>query len=244
MRKLLGSVLVALATVVAGPGQAADFPEYPPIDVPDVDYDVGGSFYLRGSAGLNSLWAQDVTYLSCPGVCGGPSVVTTSAITTAGYGYSIGAGFGYEVGNGLRVDATLDYLTNTGLTTAAGNTLALRSTIALANAYFDFPLGGDFGGMGGLGAYIGAGIGAAYNQTVVTGAGAGPNGATWAAVGALMAGVSYDMGDWVADVGYRGLFMPTITNGQAGIVPPALSPFYVNNAMIHEVRGTLRYRFN
>jgi hypothetical protein len=59
-----------------------------------------------------------------------------------------------------------------------------------------------------------------------------------------MTGVTYDMGDWVADAGYRLIYMPTITNGQVGIVAPALSPFYVNNAMIHELRGTLRYRFD
>lgn len=243
MRKLLGTVLVALATVAAGPGQAAEPPEYPPIEVPDVDYDLGASFYLRGSAALNVMWATDATYLACVAPCGG-AVVVTSPITAAGYGYSIGAGLGYETGTGLRFDATLDYLVNNGLTTAAGNSLQLRSTIALANAYFDFPLGGGFGGMGGLGAYVGAGIGVAYNQTVATGPAAGPAGNTWAAVGAVMAGVTYDMGSWVADVGYRGLYMPTITNGQAGIVPPALSPYYISNAFIHELRGTLRYRFN
>lgn len=243
MRKLLGIVLVALATVVAGPGQAADFPDYPPIDVPDVDYDLGGSFYLRGSAALNAMWATDVVYNTCVAPCG--AVVTvTNPVTGAGYGYSVGAGFGYEVGNGLRADATVDYLVNNGLTDGT-YTLQLRSTIALANAYFDFPLGGMGFGGGGLGAYVGAGIGVAYNQTHVTGVPApGPDGNTWAAVGALMAGVTYDMGDWVADAGYRLIYMPTITNGQVGIVPPNLSPYYINNAVIHELRGTLRYRFN
>jgi hypothetical protein len=238
MRKLLGTVLVALATVVAGPGQAADFPDYPPIEIPDVDYDLGGSFYLRGSAGLNASWAQSVTYNTCVAPCGG-IVTVTNPVTAWGYGYSVGAGFGYETGDGLRADVTLDYLVNNGMSDGT-YTLSLRSTIALANAYYDFALGDSP-----LGAYVGAGMGVAYNQVAATGVPApGPAGATWAAVGALMTGVTYDMGDWVADAGYRLIYMPTITNGQAAIVPPALSPFYVNNATIHELRGTLRYRFN
>ena len=57
------------------------------------------------------------------------------------------------------------------------------------------------------------------------------------AAGALMAGVTYDMGALVGDLGYRFIYMNKITNG-------APTPFYVNNAMIHELRGTLRYRFN
>ena len=38
MRKLLASVSV-LATLAAAPVMAADMPEYPDIDIPDVDYD-------------------------------------------------------------------------------------------------------------------------------------------------------------------------------------------------------------
>jgi hypothetical protein len=233
MRKFLGVLMVAGATLVAGPTLAADFPEYPPI--PEVDYGLTGSFYLRGSVGLNAMWASDTTV---PG-CGCATVV--SPITVAGYGYSIGAGFGYETGDGLRGDLTVDYLANDGLSDGT-YTLGLRSTIALANAYYDFSFGGDGSAAGGFGAYVGAGLGVAYNQTHVTGPGAGPDGANWAPAGALMAGLTYDMGNIVTDVGYRMLYTPQITNGSAA-VPPA-SPWYINNAITHEVRGTVRYRFN
>ena len=81
--------------------------------------------------------------------------------TGAGYGYSFGAGFGYETGSGLRVDGTLDYLQNDGLTDGT-NTLHLRSAVALANAYYDIPLSGDASAGGGFGAYVGGGLGAAY----------------------------------------------------------------------------------
>jgi hypothetical protein len=241
MRKLLGVLMVAAAAFVAGPGQAADFPEYPPIDVPEVDYGLSGSFYLRGSVGVNAMRAGDITYSTCN--CGG-AVTVVSPVATAGYGYSFGAGFGYETGDGLRTDFTVDYLQNTGLSDGTYS-LSLRSTIAMANAYYDFNFG-NMGGSagGGFGAYIGAGIGASYNQTHVTGgAGAGPDGANWAPAGALMAGLTYDMGNIVTDIGYRMLYTPQITNGSAAMLPAA-TPYYINNAVTHELRGTVRYRFN
>ncbi len=243
MRKLLGVVAVTTAALVAAPGHAADMIEYPPIEIPPVDYELGGSFYLRGSAAVGAMWGTTVQYRDCVAPCGG-TVVTTNPVTGAGYGYSVGAGFGYETGDGLRGDFTVDYLVNNGMTDGT-NTLNLRSTIALANAYYDFNLGGFGMGGGGLGAYVGAGIGAAYNQTSVTAAvGAGPDGANWAPAAALMTGITYDMGDMVADLGYRLIYMPQITNGDAALPAPSLSPYYVNNATIHELRGTLRYRLN
>jgi hypothetical protein len=238
MRKLFLVVLVALsAAFFAGPGQAADPPKYyPPIEVPDVDYGVEGSFYLRGSVGGNYLWAREARY-DAPCIC----AAVISPVTAAGYGYSFGAGFGYETGTGLRTDLTVDYINNTGLTDGT-YTLTLRSTIGMANVYWDFPLSED--DMGGFGAYVGAGIGAAYNQTHIDGVPApGPDGSNWAAAGALMTGFTYDTGTIVADLGYRLVYMPQITNGSAAMLPVG-SPYYINENMIHEVRGTLRYRFN
>jgi hypothetical protein len=238
MRKLLGAIVVAVAALIAGQGLAADFPDYD-IEVPEVDYGLAGSFYLRGSAALNMMTARDVTFTD-PCACLAPVV---SPVTGSGYGYSFGAGFGYETGDGLRGDVTIDYLSNSGMTDGT-YALELRSTIALANAYYDFNFGGGSGSAaGGFGAYVGAGIGAAYNQTHVTGPGAGPDGANFAAAGALMAGVTYDMGDWVADVGYRLIYMPQITNGSSAMLPAA-TPYYVNQNFINELRGTVRYRFN
>ena len=237
MRKFIAAMMVAGAALIAGPALAADFPEYPPIiEIPDVDYGVEGSFYLRGSAAGNLLWARDYTP-ACPLPCGAGAGSLTP--TAAGFGYSLGAGFGYETGTGLRADVTLDYSNNHGLT-INGYTLGLRSTILLANAYYDFNLGGYGSAGGGFGAYVGAGLGGAYNQTVVTGPIATPDGSSWAPAGAVMAGVTYDMGALVADLGYRGIYMPQISNAQVG---PNTS-FYLNSPMVHELRTTLRYRFN
>lgn len=237
MRKLIAAAFVAIAALAIGPVQAADFPEYPEypdIEVPElppVDYGLEGSFYLRGSAAANLLWAYNATQ-GC--VCG--------EIIGKGYGYSFGAGFGYETGDGLRADLTVDALSNKGLTATDGINnyeLALRSTLGLLNVYYDFNLGGHKSAHGGFGGYLGFGLGAAYNYSEVTsGCVCVDSGSNVSAAGALMAGVSYDMGHAVADLGYRMVYMPTITNSAA------VTPYYVNHATLHEVRGSLRYRFN
>jgi hypothetical protein len=228
MRKLIALAMLAVAALVAGPVRAADLPYYPPvIEVPDVDYGVAGNFYLRGSAGGNLLWAHDVDH---PCAC-------TTDIDDVGYGYSLGAGFGYETGTGLRSDFTVDYLSNKGLS-SDGYELDLRSTLAMLNVYYDFGFSGMGSAAGGFGAYVGAGLGAGFNHTEVSGPIATPDGDTVAPAAALMAGVTYYMGNIVTDLGYRGIYMPTITNGDG-----AVSPYYINNDWIHEVRATVRYRF-
>lgn len=238
MRKFLALLAVGLAALFVVPvAQAADMPEYPQIDIPDVDYGLDGSFYLRGSVAGNFMWARDVD-LNCG--CG----VGPFPLQKAGYGYSFGAGFGYEFGDGLRVDGTLDYLVNNGLDTVlvAPNhvTIGLRSTVALANVYYDFGLGGDGYGSagGGFGAYVGAGLGmAAYAISDLAPApvtsGTGITGAA-----AIMTGVTYDMGTVVADLGYRGIYMPILTNSNNA------DTLLVHDAYVQELRGTLRYRFN
>jgi hypothetical protein len=225
----MAALLIALGALFGAPAMAADLPQYPQVQVPEVDYGLNGSFYLRGSAGLNVLWTQEhVDTTGC----------TCLPPTAAGFGYSLGAGFGYETGSGLRVDGTLDYISNNGLTDGT-NTLHLRSTVALANVYYDFPFSGGGSAQGGWGAYVGGGVGGAYNMTHISPTnGTLPDGATWSPAAAAMAGVTYDMGSWVADVGYRLIYMPTITNDAK-----AMPSYYLNGNTISEIRGTIRYRF-
>lgn len=248
MRKLLALAAVGTAVLVGGPAFAADMPEYPPIDIPDVDYDVGGSFYLRGSAALNYHWAPEVVHPW--------DADDVDPIVNYGYGYSWGAGFGYETGTGLRFDGTIDSVETTGLmiTKDTGDdddgdyTLMLRSTVALANIYYDFGLG-DLGGYssgGGAFAYVGAGAGVAWNHAEVnspiTAPIPVPTGDNVSGAAAVMAGVGYDMGSWVADVGYRGLYIAEINNSPTD---ETTSSYYeVHNNWIHEVRGTIRYRLD
>ncbi|MDB5614506.1 MAG: hypothetical protein JWQ22_2159 [Devosia sp.] len=252
MRKLIAAVTVAGATLVAGSALAADFPYYPPvIEIPDVDYGVQGSFYLRGSAAGNALWAKEVNH---------PRIVpSVFAIDGLGYGYSVGAGLGYETGTGLRVDVTADFLNNEGMqvTVPAGTVgpggvspglapgvhkLSLRSTVVLANAYYDFGFSSEgYGASGGAFGYVGAGAGVAFNDFITTGpAGSLPDtraqNTSFAAAG--MIGVGYDFGQVVADVGYRALYINNLDN------KVATAPYSIANNWAHEVRGTVRYRFN
>ena len=48
MRILLAALLVAMTALIGAPARAADMPEYPDIEIPEVDYGLSGSFYLRG----------------------------------------------------------------------------------------------------------------------------------------------------------------------------------------------------
>ncbi len=236
MRKLNAVVVLAAAALMAVPVQAADpVQQYQPIDypaLPDVDYGLSGSFYLRGSAAMNAWTATDGSYCGC-----------ILDLDTPGYGYSVGAGFGYESGDGFRADITFDYLDNQGLASPTGDTVTLKSGIALANVYYDFSLDGSGGSAeGGMGVYVGAGVGLAKNFSYIYDA-AGVEtawGKSVEAAVAVMAGVSYDMGDVVADLGYRGIYMNKVMSQ-----PPApVDAYIINNNFIHEVRGTVRYRFN
>jgi hypothetical protein len=240
MRKLSAAILVAGAALIGGPVVAADLPEY--IDIPDVDYGMQGSFYLRGSVAAHTHWAKEVHHPTAT-----PSVF---AIDGNGYGYSVGAGFGYETGTGLRVDATLDFLSSehmqttipvgaTGVTPGV-HTLSLRSTVALANVYYDFGFSdGGYGASGGAFGYVGAGAGFAVNDFVTTGPGLPDTRDTnlsFAAAG--MVGVGYDFGAVVADIGYRALYINSIENNVA------TAPYSIANNWVHELRTSVRYRFN
>lgn len=250
MRKLIAAILVAGAAAIAGQAMAADFPEYPPIiDIPDVDSGVQGSFYLRGSAAGNLLWSKEVNTYDC--ACATPATFQSDKL---GYGYSFGAGIGYETGTGLRFDATIDYLANNGLGITKGPgtfvpgsyTMNLRSTIALANAYYDFSFanngyGSGYSAAGGTFGYVGAGVGGAYNEVTFDAPAGNPvpggNNVTLAAAG--MVGVGYDFGAFTADIGYRAIYLARITNNQ-----PSPSGATWDNNWIHEIRSTLRYRIN
>ncbi|OAM76139.1 outer membrane protein [Devosia elaeis] len=242
MRKLTVAILAAGAAAVAGPVLAADIPYYPPvIEIPDVDYGYTGSFYLRGSAGLNLMWAHHVNHPS--------ATPDTFAIDGYGYGYSYGVGAGYETGTGLRFDLTVDRLANEDMRTTINDTsgtltngvhrLSLRSTVVLANAYYDVGFGDGYSAAGGAFGYVGAGAGVAFNDVISTGS-AVPDvhGQNTSFAAAAMAGLGYDFGPFVADLGYRALYINRIENNATTY------PYSIDNNWVHEVRGTVRYRFN
>lgn len=220
---MFGNVVLAADPIVPEP----EYPVYP--ELPEVDYGLGGSFYLRGSVGGNVLWARNVV------IC-----CADNSVTAVGYGYSVGAGAGYEFGDGWRTDLTIDYLANSGLT-AAGYTASLRSTVALANVYYDFDLQGmgKQTAEGGWTGYVGAGVGKAWSYASATHATnpdlvEGSGNRSWAAAG--MVGVGYDMGNMVADIGYRALWLK-------GFSTSGGTDFWAQDAIAHEIRASLRYRF-
>lgn len=229
MRNLIAAALLA-GTAVAGPAFAADLPYYPPvIEIPDVDYGVAGGLYLRGSVAGGAWWAENGQNCAC-----------VISFDKMGYGYSLGAGFGYDSGHGIRADVTLDYLSYGGLHTTTGHDVNLRSGLALANIYYDFNLSGDGYGAGGFGAYVGAGLGVANNYSeVMTGSFQNAWGTSLEGAGAVMAGVSYDFGSYVADVGYRGIYMNKVMSQPDNLA----NAYLINNNFIHELRTSLRYRF-
>ena len=55
MRILLAALIVGLGALFSATAQAADIPDYPDIEIPEVDYGLEGGFYLRGSAAVNLL---------------------------------------------------------------------------------------------------------------------------------------------------------------------------------------------
>ncbi|NOZ32395.1 MAG: hypothetical protein GXP01_04830 [Alphaproteobacteria bacterium] len=229
MRTLIALIVFVLGTTFGSLAMAAEILGPPPVlPPPTVENGLEGVFYLRGSVDVNAWWARDADY-----ACG-----CIVPITDMGYGYSFGVGVGFETSRGMRWDVTLDRIVNNGLSDGV-YTADLTTTLAMMNAYYDFGFNGGPPVSGEMGAYVGAGLGMGYNQTVISGGVPTPPGNTFSGAAAVMAGVTYDMGQAVADIGYRAVYMPQITNGDA-----ALFPFYINQNVIHELRGTLRYRFN
>lgn len=253
MKKLAVSVALGAAALVSTAALAADpisfdypvYKDYIPPYIPPVDQGLKGSFYLRGSLGGNMLWAKEVRH---PGAT--PDRFDTDAL---GWGYSAGIGAGFETGTGLRFDVTVDHLQNDGLritkttppsaaSDAGPYTLNLRSTLALANVYYDFGLG-DMGlsAAGGAFGYVGAGAGIAFNNSSVSypsGASQIPDGSNTSFAAAAMVGAGYDFGAVVADLGYRGIYINGIENSGATV-----NHYSIDNALIHELRATVRYRF-
>lgn len=248
MQKLVASIALGVAAVISAPALAADpisydypvYKDYVPPYIPPVDHGLKGSFYLRGSVGTNKMWAYRVNH---------PNHVGDSpySIQDYGFGYSYGVGAGYETGEGLRFDVTVDEIANFGMSaniTGGADpglyTLNLRSTLALANVYYDFGFdGGPVSAAGGAFGYVGAGAGIAYNRLSENGpSGTGPEATNLSLAAAAMAGVGYDFGALVADVGYRAVYINKLDNAVAA------DPYSIDHALIHEIRGTLRYRFN
>ncbi len=176
----------AVALGAAGAAKAADLPLPPPppeyIPAPEP---VFGGWYLRGDVGVGIASSPDIRS-SFFDTSYAPLDAGTLASAVPGFarvnqhiGDSafVDVGIGYQYNNWLRFDVTGEYRTDQGLSTLESYTIHgadfggngdytgydqyhgnVQSSVFLANAYI------DLGTWYGLTPFIGAGVGAAYNQ--------------------------------------------------------------------------------
>ena len=117
------------------------------------------AWYIRGDLGYAAYQEPDMHEV------GGFDLTNTGIDGT----WSVGGGVGYYFGSRLRGDITVDYIADSEVTATNPNAAApvgggirefdLRSTVALANVYYDFDRYAHFS------PYVGVGIGLASNQT-------------------------------------------------------------------------------
>lgn len=250
------AILLAGAFVV-GAGdlaRAADLLPPPPPMEPAPPPVVASGFYLRGDIGvgfdeLSSFNSTDAAFI------GGFSY-DGSGLGTQGF---FGGGVGYQFNNWFRVDGTAEYRTNTKFWAIENYTAFcgfgvchddysghLNSIVTLANGYI------DVGTWYGFTPYVGAGIGAAFNQfTGLTdigvetgGYGQAPTRTSTQLAWAAMAGVSYSITpNWKLDVGYRFLSMGKMTSAGIQCVAGCTHEIQSFNLFSNDVRVGLRYVF-
>jgi len=219
LRNLFAVALLALASALPASAIAADRPASLYM-TPDEGL---GGWYLRGS--------KEVSWDIAPSI--GNCACGTSA---EGWDWGLGLGIGYEFGSGPRIDGTWDYLASSG-STSGGDALTLNSHLLLGNIYFDFGLGANgYTASGGWMAYVGAGAGGAVYSLggdVVPGAG-------FTLAAAAMAGIGYDLGNSIVDVGYRLAYLNELRTGE----PDPVNQGVIDGFYSNQFRLTWRYRFN
>jgi opacity protein-like surface antigen len=234
------------ALFVAGPGGAAfaadagvppivEQQEFEPIPAP-LACCTGPAWYIRGDIGYGFPVDPDVSQ--------GGALSTNEAWDET---VSLGGGIGYRFGDLFRVDLTGEYrfpsqITDTDASGARG-TVDITSTVLLANVYVDLVR------WGGLTPYIGAGIGAAYNEldtiaktggavTQVSGDG------SWSLAAAAMAGVGLELTEgMLIDANYRFLYLSDVESGVQTNLGTAANPIAYDDLMAHEIRVGFRYEF-
>ena len=220
------------------------------------------SWYVRGDASYAWMDAGELSGAITP--FGSLSIDNT---------WSVGGGVGRYFGRGFRGDVTYEYRGKTDVhgdgACGVGSTItgdfSTRSSLLLANAYYDFRPYER------LTPYVGIGVGAAYNKSssgtyATTGCGAATinysGDSNWSAAGALMAGFSYridrgghtpvsikdgpayvEPGRLYIDVGYRFLYLgDTHTGNINNPLPVAVTPGpRLDDVTAQEIRVGLRW---
>jgi len=164
--------------------------------------------------------------------------------------WACGVGLGHQITANWRVDVTLERrgkfevegVPDLSVPGSLGQKYNIRSTVGLANVYY------DIANFGGITPYVGAGVGFAYNRmsdSLVSSSGFRTLGDSRTSIAwALMAGASYDINErWKLDGGYRYINFgdaTTSVNGSDGSIVPEIES---KNMAAHEIRVGLRYNF-
>jgi opacity protein-like surface antigen len=210
------------------------------------------SWYLRGD--FNYSWVDAGELNGAINRFGSVSVDNT---------WGFGGGIGTYFGRGVRGDVTYEWRASNdvrGTATTFASEFDIKSSVILANLYYDFRPYERFT------PYVGIGVGAAHHSTsggVFTGCGGcGPydGGSNWSAAGALMAGFSFridrgnpapvsikdgpayvEPGCLHIDVGYRFLYLgDSNTGGIITAAVPTPGP-RLDDITAHEIRVGLRW---
>ena len=208
-------------------------------------------WYLRGFVGIGINDAYKLEYLPAPANVGNGFVFDHNS---NGDTFFLGGGVGYEWNNWLRFDGTVEYRARTQVNargvynpiTGEGDAYQgyLKSWVFLANAYVDLGTWNCFT------PYVGAGIGAAYNQLAdfvdmgigTTGAGFGRNSADWNLAWALHAGVAYNVSKSLkVELAYRYLNLGSVTDTVDCIGGCVSDSYKFSNIHSHDIMLGLRW---
>ncbi|WP_439816412.1 OmpA family protein [Zavarzinia sp. CC-PAN008] len=214
----------------------------------------GLKFYGRGDVGYSFSETFDGN-LSAGQL--GPGDFDETVIAGGGLGFQTWNLFAGAPWLELRSDVTFTLRQGfelSGVEPFLGSTLTARGDVdnwtVMGNLYADFDLG-RLGVLRGLHAYVGGGVGYARNQletvsfaidgfALGTQDGATTDELAWAA----MAGLSYDVSDWIAlDVGYRYVDLGEVSTGTTLSTAPLPVAAAIADLTAHEVQAGVRFSF-
>ena len=243
-RSIIVGVTMLAGTSLAGAADLGSLKD--PIVEPAYVHHSPARWYIRGDVGYAIHEGPELV----------ENLIDTLAQTSWHDTWTLGGGIGYYFSQNLRGDITIDHRfgsqvsginTNPAAQFAGGARIFdLKSTVVLANLYY------DFGDRKSFTPYVGVGVGFTRNTTE-TGTVADSCGCTGIIEGksktdlavALMAGFSRELrAGFKVDAGYRFLYLGSADTGPItdpnGINTTVLDP-HVSHMIAHEIRVGLRY---
>ena len=245
-------------SVSASPVYSGGFNRYGSLkDVPVSIPASAGNCYMRVDTGYAFANDPDTYYFTSIG----PAPVAGSLVgadrdgswfAEAGIGCAASVMMGRFAGSGLRLDATFGFRGQSGISGRipgkGTNDLATTNVETFTNMYNVYK---DFGGLGSITPYVGAGIGFAYH--VMDHVNASHDGISYTIEGdsdldfawSLMAGINMQVTNRLSvDLGYRYIDMGEAASGTNLVAissgTPA-DPYFTTDMKAHEIKVGLRY---